>query len=342
MTVRTVRKIVEIIANGLASAVERLTSPSHPISPASQGNEVGVVFLRWDPDRWRPALCGLHERLEKLERWVPRCVVVDNHSSGELVANHEPRIAVVPGDNSAREFSGFAAGMAALRAMGAAPAVWILANDRFRSYSYSYLEGISDETLDVVLEGRVIAGKIDNYPQPVESLGVSVQRWIKTAFYMVPEAVFAKVGGPVLVDRSRLDEIVPGVFPRGGSAALLPSPPFDTRHTAYLLDFLTGAGISDYRARWYQAFPLDEESWPMFRDKVVSILNEQLFSAYAVQAGFPLLDLHLAMRLGQLGVHHPVTERILGELQQDPEEGSVRHLGASTRLRTALTTWMSR
>lgn len=296
---------------------------------------LSVVFVQWGGRTGRAAFAELDRRVSALEGVVVRRVVVDNAATtGGGGVDDQGHVEVIPGDNSAREFSGWMQGIAHVCAGTTTTDVWLLANDRFGAWRYPFLELLGGSALQLALARQAILGRIDYYPVPVRSFGLEVSSWVNTSLFVVPDGVLGRLGGPQRVALLELDKVLPGQYP-AGPELFRPGGPVGADHARFLTGFLTHAKDAPHGAHWYRRLELSEETWPEFRAKVLSILNEQLFSAAAREAGVPILELGLADRLGAMGVDNPAVRDALDRLEREPEAERQRLCRTTSRIALA-------
>ncbi len=265
-----------------------------PSRPTRQ--PVGVVLLAWDPE---PARRAARELACHLGSVAPRArlVLVDNRGTGMDWAGEEG-FELVPGDNSAREFSGLQRGIDHVLASGI-PSCWILANDRYdlyKSHRQSLLPLVDGGTLDAVVATGALAGRINGYPAPARAFGFTIDSWACSNFLVVAGNSLARLGGLVTVGTAELASVVNHSVAQG--PLLQADGPLDDALIGYLTEWLTGVGtaLTDH---WYRHQPVTADSWDDLCGKVQSILNEQLLSAKARRAGIPVLPLASAYTLGR-------------------------------------------
>jgi hypothetical protein len=295
------RSVMRRLATWTAEWLERAAGGAGGAGGASDRSrctrhQVGVVLLAWDP---APARRAARELASHLGSVAPRAqlVLVDNRGTGMDWAGEEG-FELVPGDNSAREFSGLQRGIDHVLASGI-PSCWILANDRYdryQSYRQSLLPLVDGGTLDAVLATGALAGRINGYPTPSKAFGLTIDSWACSNFLVVASRSLARLGDLVTIGTSELASVVNHSVAEG--PLLRTDGPLDDALIAYLTEWLTGDGttLTDH---WYRHQPATADSWDDLCGKVQSILNEQLLSAKARRAGIPVLPLASAYTLGR-------------------------------------------
>jgi hypothetical protein len=254
---------------------------------------VGAVLLAWDPAPARRAARELADHLGSVAPRV-RLVLVDNRGTGMDWAREEG-FELVPGDNSAREFSGLQRGINHVLESGI-PSCWILANDRYEPNRESLLPLVDGGTLDAVVATGALAGRINGYPTPSRAFGHTIDSWACSNFLVVADRSLARLGDLVTVGTAELGSVVNHSVADG--PLLQADGPLDETQMGYLTEWLTGDGTA-LTNHWYRRRPASPESWDDLCGKVQSILNEQLLSAKARRAGIPVLPLASAHCLGR-------------------------------------------
>jgi len=220
---------------------------------------------------------------------------------------------LVSGDNSAREFSGLQRGIDHVLTHGI-PSCWILANDRYQASGQSLLPLVDGGTLEAVVATGALAGRVNGYPTPSRAFGLTIDSWACSNFLVVASRSLARLGGLVTVGSAELASVVNHSVAEG--SLLRDHGPLDDTYVGYITEWLTGVGTA-LTGHWYRYRPVTAESWDDLCGKAQSILNEQLLSAKARQAGIPVLPLASAYALGRF----------------EPASLSYRLLAASVRAR---------
>ncbi len=209
-------------------------------------------------------------------------VVVDNLlSPGE----HErgPGRVVIGGDNGAREFSAFDAGV---RYVGKVlhDYDWVqLGTSAFQALYSDYLRRFDEPVLRAVETRAVCLGHIDCYNEPVRVHGYPSQHWVRTAFMMLPPSEVRLLGSLVSVrDRERL-------FTGCPEQPFRDDAPLCERYRRYIIDWLTGSDIGQ-GVVWHSRIPLEEDTLRAFEDKALAILNEHLLGIRLRAQGTVIAD----------------------------------------------------
>jgi hypothetical protein len=288
-------RALRLAADAAIGRLEGIALRRFPARP--QSVSLAVVFLAWDPERSAEVVRALGLRLDDWTGPVS-WLIVDNSGTGASQLASAPG-SVVSGDNRSQEFSGWEVGVRRARLQPFRPDVWLLANDRCLAYGYPFLEALHTGTGRAVRDLGAISGHIDAYPGPAESFGEDVSWWVTTNFVLLSDRALDSVLPLVQIDEDGLNEVLLRTLIHPDHP-FVPHGPIGPAHRQYLTEWLTGADANLLPDHWYRSETLDDESWPRFRAKVQSILNEQLLSARGRRAGVPLLPIRLAARLGQL------------------------------------------
>ena len=287
------RRATRRLATWTAEWLERASgAPSNPSRVTH--NPVAVVLLAWDPMAARQAA---RELVRHLKSVAPRAqfVLVDNRGSDMDWAGEEG-FELVSGDNAAREFSGLQQGIDHVVAR-CIPECWILANDRYPVNRDSLFPLVDGGTLDAVVATGAVSGRINGYPTPSRAFGLTIDSWVCSNFLVVAGRSLVRLESLVTVGTAELVSVVNPTL--AGAPLLRTDGPLDAAHRRYLTEWLTGDGRS-LAHHWYRQRSATAGSWDDLCGKIQSILNEQLLSARARQAGIPVLTLTGAHSLGCL------------------------------------------
>ncbi|EPR37196.1 hypothetical protein dsx2_1139 [Desulfovibrio sp. X2] len=247
-----------------------------------------VVFLRHTKEHYAPAAQALRERV--LARVLPgtgwRVTVVDNALPGDFHGRTPEGWALLGGDNSLKEFSGWEKALAVLDAgQSWQPAIPVLlVNDTFhRNYDTGYLDNLPHEPVaDWLAEGSLV-GHVDLYPREIELFGLPMRHWIRTSFVLATWGTLSRL----------LPFAPPGdlaaLFGPGADSFFAPGGPLGERYKQYLAAFLLGSE-SEYACRWHTSVDLGDEGLAFLRVKAMTILCEHWLAARARHLGIALRD----------------------------------------------------
>jgi hypothetical protein len=196
-------------------------------------------------------------------------VLVDNALPPGVHESAGSRV-VIGGDNSAREFSGFDAGLRHLKARFH-EYDWInLVTSAFNTLYTDYLRRFTPEVLEAAAGLGVCLGHIDYYNEPVHVLGFASQHWMRTSFVMLPPGELLLLDSVVSVKDGT------SFFTGTAGQPFRDDAPLCDRYRRYIIDWLTGQDIGQ-GVTWHSTMSLDESMLPTFQSKTLAILNEHLF-----------------------------------------------------------------
>ena len=265
---------------------------------------VGVVHVGFAQDRSLSSLAALQRALSAWRRdhtllWCH----VRNGGTGTDEAT--AGMLSVEGANEEREFSGFRAGIVALRAAGAHPDVWVMANDRWDVDCHSAFRRPRAGLANVAEATGGMVGRVDRFPHTVSFQGAAFRWWVRSNLIVISDAALADVA-VVGYSRRVFDACFPAQWP---GTDWLP-PGLDPAYWALVLEWLTG-GPGPLAEGWYQQQPVTAATWPDLRLKVLSVLNEHLLSAACLDANHPIIDFATADRFARLGMEKPAVASCL-------------------------------
>lgn len=284
----------------LASRLEARAGTGAPQPP---GGRMAVVMVCWDMERSLVGWDRLATALRRLEGWHVDACLVDNRRTGGGVTDGPHGATVIAGDNSAREFSGYAAGhryLGARVAAGAAtPDVWLFVNDRYDAY-HDPLRHLTAGALVTALELDALSGHVDAYPAPVHSFGTDLSSWVATSLVVVPATLLQRLESVLSLTAQQLGGVLHDDY-QPQRSPFRDGGPVEAEYATYLVDWLTDSARPTLLSMtWYRQMTLSPQTWGEFRAKVLSILNEQLLSARSRALGSPVVSLNLLDRLATL------------------------------------------
>lgn len=242
-----------------------------------------TILLRYGTDQYTACEQQIAEifrrRMPGIERAV---IVVDNALPAKLI-EQTPQRALIGGDNSAWEFTGFDCG---LRFVGSR--IWQydlvhFATSAFNTLYTDYLDRFDEALLALVARHPVSIGHIDCYNEPVELLGFRLQHWIRSCFFFVPPAEALMLGSFASLTDGR------PFFSGDPAQPFRHDAPISENYRRYILDWLTGEDIGQ-GVRWHSRLSLTKETLQSFEGKALAILNEQLLSARLRAMGCAVVD----------------------------------------------------
>ncbi len=227
-------------------------------------------------------------------------IVIDNKLPGDYEEALGMHRTLIGASNDVWEFSAWQKGLAFAGQRLASYDFVNLATDAFRILYTAYLDRFSTDMLRLVVGRGAAVGHIDRYNDPVFLLGRQSQAWIRTSFLFLPPAELKMLGSLI-----SLAEPV-GLFSGNPEAPFCPDAPLSENYRNYLLGWLTGEGTGQ-GVEWHSRFTLSHDTLPLFQSKVISILNEHMFSIRLRAQGCAIVDTTwLATRAKALGRDEPL------------------------------------
>ncbi len=245
----------------------------------SKKTRLAVIFVEYDRQ-----VCGGSEKIfQILQGYVSEIdgcetvfLRVDNKNTRQETKRVGRSIHLLGGDNQFHEFSGWQKGLATLKALSIRYDLVLFVNDMFLAPGPSFLpDYISCDLLLQAINNKQIIGRIDSTFEHYTALDYDTSRWVCTNCFLAPKAALDAIGDLVSI-RDNLDDILPIRYP--GPEIYKVGAPLNTAYKKWLVEWLT--------QKWHSRFPIEEETWPLFRAKVRNILNESLLTARFVEAGF--------------------------------------------------------
>jgi len=256
-----------------------------------------TLFVRHGSAKYGDALAHLAAFYRRRLPEVRRDTLIIDNAPG-AAAGRENEIEVVRGSNDAWEFSAWDEGLAHLGSQAWDYDLVHLATSAFGELYTRYIERFDEALLEMVAGRAAAVGHIDYYGVPVEVLGYTGQSWIRSSFFFVPPAELATLGSLVSIDDRKQ------LFSGDPKAPFRIGAPLSEEYRKYIHDWLTGAGTGQ-GVTWHSRFELDSERLPLYQDKAVAMLNEQLLSIRLRRQGCELIDVTwLATELGRAQKNH--------------------------------------
>jgi len=154
----------------------------------------------------------------------------------------------------------------------------------WRHYT-DYIERITTSMLHRILKRDVFLGHIDSYDDEVFLLGKSANYWIRTSFFFLLPATVLRLGSFVSIPRS----FAPVLFSGDPAKPFSREAPLSARLQQYVTNWLTGEGTGQ-GVVWHSRFDLNTDNLPLFEDKVLAILNENLLTRRLEKIGSAPID----------------------------------------------------
>ena len=241
------------------------------------------IFVRHGTVRYPGAEAALADLFRRQLPDVDRDVVIVDTAltPGDVRSTREGT--VIGGDNSAREFSGFDAGLAHVGDNLRQYDFINLATSAFRELYRGYLERFQPAVLATAAGRPVYLGHIDCYNEPIQINGSTSQHWIRTSCVFLPPALVSSLG--TLVSTGGRERWFSGDPSRPFRA----DAPLSANFQELIIDWLTGKDIGQ-GVTWHSRMSLDDRDLAAFEQKALSILNEHLLSLRVRAAGSSTID----------------------------------------------------
>jgi hypothetical protein len=190
---------------------------------------------------------------------------------------------VIGGDNSAREFSAFDAGLAYV-----GDRIWEydlinLTTSAFRELYRDYLERFRPAVLASVTAKSVCLGHIDCYNEPVRIGGCTSQHWLRTSCVFLSPTELRILGS--LVSAGQREQWFSG----DPSAPFRSDAPLSSNYQRLIIDWVTGKDIGQ-GVTWHSRISLDRKGLAEFEQKTLCVLNEHLFGLRLRASGCRTID----------------------------------------------------
>jgi hypothetical protein len=270
-----------------------------------------VIFLKYDPEKYRASVRGLRELFGKCPNGRFTFLIVDNRTPGTPARVATPDEIEIGGDNSSREFSGWNRGIA--YALNALPRFDIVAfvNDTYPLNQHEYAHALSDDCLQMAIRLQLVLGLvyavnkhkgawryITHSPERYELLGDHFNYWLRSNLVILPYELCARVKWPTLaIDRFFPPLLSPAVFRA--------EAPLSENLKRKVKNYLCPeSGYRPDKFVWHSCFRLDQGTYRTFKEKAICILDEMSFAPVLIHCGATIADLRLvghAVKCGCFG-----------------------------------------
>ena len=252
---------------------------------------VFVIYLQYTSKHFESAQKVMHEKVfSKFDYDRIEWITVDNSVLKDVEMTLEKNLNFISGDNSTREFSGFDKGVRYLKRFRPKHGdLIIFANDTFhRSYGDEYLDLITAEKIQYILEDRSLLGYMDSFPKTVSGFGYDFSSWIRTSFFMLNYSVLDSIL-PFAIQENR--ELVFGNSPEEFFSN---QNVLSENYKSYLRTWLfeTPDSTSEFRESWHSKKELNVSSFRELQQKAWCILCEQNLSAKAIKKNIKLVKMN--------------------------------------------------
>ena len=116
-------------------------------------------------------------------------------------------------------------------------------------------------------------------------LGKSANYWVRTSFFFLRPATVLRLGSFVSIPRS----FAPVLFSGDPAQPFCKEAPLSARLQQYVTNWLTGEGTGQ-GVVWHSRFDLNAENLPLFENKILAILNENLLTRRLEEIGSAPID----------------------------------------------------
>lgn len=253
---------------------------------------LGILLIQYDQQRYAKALPTLVSILESLSH-PSTLLCIDNHDESLPLETITSRHFRVGGDNRFHEFSGWEKGLCLLKQSDiflkkgeGEVNLWLLVTDAFLAYGNSYQNLLNQKLVEWIVCQNAVAGIVDMAPAsgPFQLKKWIFSGWIRSSFVLIPDTVIVQLGN--LTTFETVDLFCNTV---GFSSAFRADAPLSLAYQSYLIQWLT--------RDWHRAFELSNDTWPLFLQKIRSILNEHALTARLQELEVPLYDLYFLQKI---------------------------------------------
>ncbi len=247
---------------------------------------LAVIFVQHERHKYPRALPRLIEAISALHEVEALYVVVDNAKPGDWSHQVSAALFHIGGDNRSWEFSAFDRGARWLESQSWSADLLLFATDALLAYGDEFLQWVDERVIDACLSLSACVGWIDSFMESSKILDLDYDSWIRTSLMFMPVAVEQQLGSLAWP----LDDGV--LFGHGPEQPFHPDAPISANLQANLLSWLTSeADDGQLDDVWHSQFPLNQETFPRFKDKAKAILREHLLSARLLSLEIPCFDL---------------------------------------------------
>jgi len=251
-------------------------------------NQAHVLYLEFGPQhRWQieKHLIPLLNRLFPGAKF--QITIIDN--SGEAAPCDLPNTAVIAGDNSTREFSGWQKGIDFLSDKAIDDnTIFCLCNDTFaRHYGTKFLDWFDQKEVQEALNRGLAVGHVDHTREEFELFGWKTRKWIRTNIFFLRYAELKKIL-PIVFP---IDE--KEIFADEGDSLFKENRLLSPNLRAYLDHWLVmGPEVpGESKERWYMSARLSNENREIYVMKAKSLLIEFSISARLLKEGIEIFDI---------------------------------------------------
>ena len=241
---------------------------------------VTVIFVQYDTNKYPDSFDKFRRKVElniDENNIEVNYVVVDNSLDLKVEKKNSNNLYFISGDNKEWEFSGWDRGISYVTANLPMPDVFHFANDAWFAYGWTLLDQIAIQDIASSIRRLPfqIVGQVDSKGYPMHLMDLDVSEWICTNNYFTSPIAYSMLGKLTSFTSENLGEIVPQIYERG--VYFKESSALSVSYKDMILNWLL--------KEWHGKFEPNEVSWPVFRMKILAMLNESMLTARARIAG---------------------------------------------------------
>lgn len=273
----------------------------------SRRTSVALLYLQYDPGKHGADPGELEDVLGSLAGVSSYTIVVDNKRDGRREERGRRR-AIIGGDNSRWEFSGWARGVEYLDRLGMDFDAVLFATDAYPVNYPQIKNSLRTGAVQLAIEQGLATGLL-NFANRVKGAlryfmvrpekygldGRVINSWLRSNFFLVPFGAVKVVAG-LTVDRARY-------FPASlTDAVFLPAAPVAKNLRNMILSYLCPSrALSPLPSTWHSGFDLDGSTYTFFVAKATAILHEMSLMPALESQGYQTVDLRVLDLIKRLG-----------------------------------------
>ncbi len=183
--------------------------------------KLAVIYVQHRPDRYPGAFESLLRYLDRLWYCQPFVLIVDNRLVETSFTRTSQRTAIVGGDNTDREFSGWQRGYQALVEEGIDFDTVLLTNEAFQASGPSFLcRYPTVDDLVRLADRRAVIGRIDSYGESAWLDGHCFDRWVCTSAMFLPSRALEQLGVVTTFGVHDFERCLPVAYPSRTSSTI--------------------------------------------------------------------------------------------------------------------------
>jgi glycosyltransferase involved in cell wall biosynthesis len=242
-----------------------------------------TLFVRYGDMDYHGAfkrLCQLYQRIEGLDY---NAVLIDTALPVDVQVKLGPKIVMIGGDNTRREFSGWDTALQRFPdLLDGYDVVHIVTSAFENEYNgfYPYID--RRMLLYAARHPEVALAHVDAYPDAARLFGRSFQTWGCSKFILTAPERIRRLA--TFVGDFGIDDF----FAQSHSTPFRPDAPLSSNYQQHLLNWLTGEGLP--HGQWHSVFELSDENLQRFHAKAMSIIDEHSLSMRLRETGARIVD----------------------------------------------------